>query len=238
MAESSQTHEMPLLTEEERHALEAYGRARRRPAGTTLFTEGEEADSALLIRNGHVKIVAGQPPRIVAIRSPGEFVGEMAVLQEAPRSATAIAFDDLEALELAASEWLRFLYDHPRAMHALLRETVQRFEQATRKITESDLAVEQRLAKAFMELIEAGVSEQTADGVVLELSQLDLASWIGASVDSVKKAIGRFKKAGLVSTGRKVTTLLNPAVIRDIANGTVTASAWSEQRARDAGSPV
>jgi CRP-like cAMP-binding protein len=238
MVESPQDPGFSPLTEEELSALEAYGRPRRRPAGTTLFAEGEEADSVLMIREGHVKIVSGEPPRIVGIRGPGEFIGEMAVLQEVPRTATAVAFDDLEALELSATQWVRFLYDHPRAMHALLGETFRRIEQATRKITESDLSVEQRLAKAFMELIEAGVSEHIRGEIVLRLNQLDLASLIGASTDSVKKTIKTFKTAGLVSTGRQVTTLLEPDAIRGIANGDITATAWSEQGAVDAGSPI
>ena len=57
----------------------------------------------------------------------------------------------------------------------------ERTEQATRKIVESELAVEQQLAKALIELTDSGIGEHTSEGaVVLRLSQQDLAAMIGA----------------------------------------------------------
>ena len=223
----------PILTSEELAALEELGDVMIRPAGQMFFGEGEETDYALLIRKGHVKVIAGQPSRTIAIRSPGEFVGEMSAIRKAPRSATVIAFDDVEALRLPSAKWLRFLYDHPRAMHAQLIASEERIEQATRKIIDSDLAVEQRLAKAFVVLLEADLGQETPEGILVRLSQLDLAALIGASkLDSVKKVVRSLKDAELILTGRGTTTLLDPRVIRDIANGDMTAAAWAERKRR------
>jgi CRP/FNR family transcriptional regulator, cyclic AMP receptor protein len=66
----------PRQTDEEMAALEKIGYMIHRPAGNALMMEGEYGDFALLIKKGHVKVTVGQPPRIVAIRGPGDIVRE------------------------------------------------------------------------------------------------------------------------------------------------------------------
>lgn len=215
----------PLLKSEELAALEPLGHTIRRPAGDTLFAEGEDTDFALLIRKGHVKIMAGQPPRTVAIRHTGEIVGEMSAILEKPRTASVIAFDEVEALFIPGKTWLKFLFDYPRAMRAQLVAAEERLDQATRKIIESDLAIEQRLARVLTALIDDGLGTPTDDGALLRLGQQDLAALIGASkLDSVKKVIRMFRASGIVATGRQAITIRDRAALREIANGTTTAS--------------
>lgn len=211
----------PHQTGEEMAALENIGHTIRRPAGHAFMMEGEHGDFALLIKKGHVKVTSGQPPRIVAIRGPGDIVGELAVIHNKPRSASVFALDDVEALYLPAADWLRFLYAHPRAMHAQWAITAQQTEQAFRKMTWSDLPVEQQLAKALLELADSGIGEQTSKGTVgLRLSQQDLAAMIGAKkLDSVKKVIRQLKAEGTIATGRQQVTILDLAVVRGIATG-------------------
>ena len=119
---------MPLLADEERAELEGIGHTIHRSAGDPFFLEGELGDFALLIKKGHVKAVRGRPPRIIDVRGPGAIVGEMGVIRRRPRMASIIAFDDVEALYLPGARWLRFLYEHPRAMHALLVMTDDIYE--------------------------------------------------------------------------------------------------------------
>jgi CRP-like cAMP-binding protein len=215
----------PPLTEEQLSLLEARGHAIHRSAGQPFFLEGELTDFALLLRKGHVKVMAGKPPRTIAIRRTGEFVGEMAAVLHMPRSASVIAFDDVQALYLPAAKWKSFLHENPDFMYALLVASQLRLVQATQKIVESDLAVEQRLARALVELVSDGVADQTEEGAVLRLGQLDLAAMIGASkLDSVKKIVRTFKEKGIVTTGRQVMIVRDLAVLRDIANGDATAS--------------
>lgn len=217
---------IPLLTDEELAELEGIGHIIHRSAGHPFFLEGEQGDFALLIRKGHVKAMRGIPPRIIDVRGPGEIVGEMAVIRAKPRMAGIIAFDDVEALYLPGARWLRFLYDHPRAMHALLAMTDDMADRATKKNVESELAIEQQLAKRVIELTDFGLSEPAGEGaVILRLSQQDLAALIGAKkLDSVKKVIGRLKAAGILDTGRQAITILQLAALREIADGDLTVS--------------
>jgi len=226
MEDSLYEQSYPLLTDEELVGLEEIGHAIRRSAGNAFMLEGEYGDFAMLIKKGHVKVVAGKPPRIVAIRGPGDMIGEMAAIRRKPRSASVFAMNEVEALYLPAARWLRFLYDHPRAMHAQWAAEAERTEQATRKIVESELAVGQQLAKALTELTDAGIGERTSSETVeLQLSQQDLAAMIGAKkLDSVKKVIRLLKAAGTIATGRQQITILDLAALRDIANGDLAVS--------------
>jgi len=217
---------LPLLTDEELAELEEIGHTIHRSGGHPFFLEGDQGDFALLIKKGHVKAMRGRPPRIIDIRGPGEIVGEMAVIRRKPRMASIIAFDDVEALYLPGARWLRFLYDHPRAMHALLAMTDDMADRATMKNVESELAIEQQLAKRVIELTDCGLGEPADDGaVVLRLSQHDLATLIGTKkLDSVKKVIRLLKAAGIVDTGRQVITILKLAALREVADGNLTVS--------------
>src|SRR5262245_39645231 len=178
------------------------GSTLRRPEGHTFMREGEKGDFVLLIRKGHVKVVTGNPSRIVAILGPNEIIGEMGVVRHKQRSASVIAWDDVEVLHLSDAEWLRFLYAYPRAMHAQLVAADDRVEQATRKLTESDLATERRLAKALVELVDRGLAKRIDDTLNLRLSQKDLASLTGSSIEAVKKIVKIFKENGIIDTGR------------------------------------
>lgn len=217
---------LPLIADDELPELEGIGHAIHRSAGHPFFLEGEEGDFALLIKKGHVKAVRGRPPRIIDVRGPGAIVGEMAVIRRKPRMASIIAFDDVEALYLPGARWLQFLYGHPRAMHALLAMTDDMADRATKKNIESDLAIEQQLAKRVIELTDFGLGEHDDDGaVILRLSQQDLAALIGAKkLDSVKKVIRQLKAAAIVDTGRQVIKLLELDALHDIADGNLTVS--------------
>ena len=140
---------------------------------------------------------------MVAIRGPGEIVGEMAVSRGKPRSASVIAFDATDALWLPAAKWVDFLYENRRAMHAQWAAEAERTAQATGKIVESELAVERQLAKALVDLTDRGRGRKTDEGTVaLELSQYDLASLIGRrSSTRLRKSFGCSRLRALSALG-------------------------------------
>lgn len=211
----------PLVTDEELPELERIGYSIQRSAGDPFFLEGERGDFALLIRKGHVKATRGKPSRIIDVRGPGAIVGEMAVISKNPRMASVIAWNDVEALYLPGHAWLHFLMDHPRAMLALMSMMAAMVERQAEKNIESELAIEQQLAKRLIELVDSGLGEPDDKGVVLrKVSQQDLASLIGAKkLDSVKKVIQRLKAASIVGTGRQLITIFDVARLREVADG-------------------
>jgi CRP/FNR family cyclic AMP-dependent transcriptional regulator len=221
----------PLFTEGELASLvklieERTGRpvqSIRRGHGHTFFLEGEPGDFALLIQKGHVKVLMGTPSRIVAVRDPGEVVGEMAALSgEGLRSASIVAWNEVEVLALPGEMLWEFLGDHPRAMRALFSVTAERTAQASRKIVESELAVKQQLAKEIIELVDKGIGHKADDGTVIlnSVTQEDLASLVGTKkIDSVKKVIRQLKDAEIIVTGRQMITIIDLPALRSVSTG-------------------
>lgn len=216
----------PLLLDEEIRHLDTVGSMLLpRSPGHYFFKEGEESGSGdvLLIKQGHVKVVAGKPARIAAFRKPGETIGEMAFLRGKRRSASIIAYDEVIALRIPGQKWLNFLYEFPRAMHAQLVAADERLDQATTKFVGSDWAVERKLAQVLLELLDLDLGEQVGGRHVLRLNQRDLASLTAASYDAIKKIIPRFKDANILDTGRQTVEILDRETLVEITAGGKTA---------------
>jgi CRP-like cAMP-binding protein len=225
MSPSRRDVSTPRPTEEELRWLESHGQVMRRSAGHVFMAEGETTDFVLLIRKGHVKVTAGTPKRIVALRGPDQFVGEMAPLSLKPRSASVEAVDEIEVLRISASMWLEFLDRFPRAAKAQLVALNERLEEATRKISATELVAEQRMAKALVEVVDSGLGAERGEQIVLTLAQQDVAELAGISLESVKKLVRTFREAGVLDTSRRRITIVDRKRLRDIAAGEKTATA-------------
>jgi hypothetical protein len=101
-------------------------------AGQMVFSEGDASDSAYLIRSGRVEVLKDSPagPIRLAVLGEGEIVGEMGVIDERPRSASARALEPVEALAFNHQEFLDTLLHRPRDALALLRSLFERLRSA------------------------------------------------------------------------------------------------------------
>ncbi|MHB8621477.1 MAG: Crp/Fnr family transcriptional regulator [Chloroflexota bacterium] len=110
--------------------LACKGRRRRFPAGAALMSQGDSSETLHLIRSGWVRVERGHPqmtaPVLLAELGPGEVVGEMGVLDGAPRSATVVAIDSVETLELDIQALSETTLRHPEITLALLRTISER----------------------------------------------------------------------------------------------------------------
>jgi CRP-like cAMP-binding protein len=210
-------------TDDELLDLETIGKVIRFPPGSILVGEGEGTDFLLLIRKGHVKVVSGE--WIIAVRGPGDLIGEGAAIRGVPRMASVFAIDEVEALYLPAQAWLRFQIEHPRAALAGRYSDVDRNAQATRRIREGELGAAQRVARALNDLYAHNLGTRDDDGVALPIGQRDLAAYTGLSLAAVVKAIKVFKAANLISTGRMMIQVRDAERLRKIANGDDIAAA-------------
>ena len=205
-----------LLSDEDRADLERLGRPRRFAAGAVLFREGARSDHVVLLRSGRAKVVgAGSPGRevLLAVRGPGELVGELAAVdgEGARRSASLVAMTDLECQVLQGSEFRAYLEAHPRAVLAMLRTITARLHEAGRRRLEfGSLDVSQRVAQVLVELLDD-------HGPALGLSQEELAGLVGASRESVVRALRELRTAGLVATGRRSVSILDERRLRELA---------------------
>jgi len=191
-----------LLGPTEWHTLEQQGRARSYSRGQVLFFEGDPGGSVTALRSGRAKVsVQTLPGRelLLAVKGPGELLGEMSALDGRPRSATATAMEAIEALVVSASVFHEFLTDHPRIAMRLLRTLASALRET------DELRRLMHLARRHGE--HNGGSSQ----VDISLTHDELASWVGVSRESTSRALSELRVAGYITTGRRSITVVDLA---------------------------
>lgn len=136
-----------LLTAE-LQALERAAQERAFPAGQVIFAEGDAGDGLYVVKEGRVQIsalVRAEERRALSELGPGDFFGEMAVLDQEPRSATATASEPTAVYFIPREELLRALEQSPKLLLALVREFSRRVRDFNRRHLEEVLQAE-RLA--------------------------------------------------------------------------------------------
>lgn len=202
---------LDALDERARAGLRDRAVARSWPAGATLFHEGDEADHVLVLTSGLVKAVAvsedGQTTAL-ALRGPGEVLGELAAVDGGTRSASVVAIEAVETLSIPVTVFREFLRDQPGAAVALLTGVADRLRDASRRQAEfGTLDATERVARMLAELGDA-YGEPVADGLRIQLvSQDELASLCGASREAVGRALRTLRSGDVVRTGRRTITI-------------------------------
>ena len=216
---------VPLLArlpEADLRALASQGQVRRHPAGKTIFREGGPGDSLHIVIEGAVRIAVLSPAGeevTIALLGPGEFVGHLALLDDRPRSASAIASQPTKTLVVTRDAFARWLSERPQAALALL-ETLSLMVRSTDEAL-ADLAfldLRHRLAKRLLDLAaahpEAETEGQHSSEVRLRITQAELASMLSVSRESVNKQLNQFAREGWIVLGRGSVTLTDPAALR------------------------
>jgi CRP-like cAMP-binding protein len=204
------------LTPVERAELAARGRVRDFDRGETLFVEGEDPGWVAVLLRGRVKACSYREfggETILAVRGPGALLGEVAAIDGLPRSATVIALEPVGALAVTADEFMAFLQVHGRVSVLIMRMLCQRWRDADRKRVEFGMFdATGRVAQRLVELAERfGVPYDRRTGaaggdsvqITLNLSQEELAGWVGASREAVSKALRTLRRHGWIETGRR-----------------------------------
>jgi CRP-like cAMP-binding protein len=202
-----------LLDERDRRELEAIGTPRRAARGQAVLAAGQVADRVILLRAGHVKVVGSGPDGqevVLTFRGPGALLGEQAVVDGAPRAATAVAVEALDMLVVPASAFRRFLDERPHITLALVALLSRRLRDSDRRLVQ--FATSDTLGRVAARLVqlcdEHGRAD--ADGTVrieLPLTQEDLAGWTGASLESTAKALRQMRRLNWVTTARRSITV-------------------------------
>lgn len=203
-----------------REALELLGRHCRYDAGTTLLLEGDVGSRVVVIRSGYVKVVAtseGGHTIMLAVRGPGDVLGDLSAIDGEPRSASAITLEPMEAQVMTADEFRGFLTAVPGAAFALLRVVVERIRDSDqRRVEYGALDTLGRVALRLVEL--ADTAGEPVDGAIrigMSLTQDDLAGWVAASREAVARALASLRRRNLIATGRREITILDLEGLRD-----------------------
>jgi CRP/FNR family cyclic AMP-dependent transcriptional regulator len=164
--------------------------------GDVIFCEYEPGDNFYLIQSGRVQIVKifGEIEKTIAVLQPGEVFGEMAILEEAPRSATAIAMDPVTALEFNQENFEIMMQGNPQVALTLLKLFAMRIHDQKRKfqiLTLDD--VEAKVADVFLMLAEHDPIDTTeVEKRDFKTTVDDVAHWAGISPEKCRQVINHF----------------------------------------------
>jgi CRP/FNR family transcriptional regulator len=179
-------------------------RVRRFRRGETIFHQGDPGDSLFIVESGSVKIVLpspeGEEGAIIATLGRGDFFGELALLDGAAHSATAVALEPTQALVLGRATFERLVDESPSLRHALFAGLVAELRRLTGHVEELHfLDLPGRLASRLVRI--ARDVDPAAAGeirLVWPYTQSDLAAMIGGTRQTVNRLLNDLAERGLI----------------------------------------
>ncbi|MBV7412498.1 Crp/Fnr family transcriptional regulator [Dermabacteraceae bacterium P13115] len=165
--------------------------------GAVLFREGDPGDRLYIIASGKVKVghASGDGrENLLAVLGPGETLGELSLFDPAPRNATATAVAESTVYGLSQQDLYRVLAQRPEVARHLLASLARRLRKTNESLADLVFAdVPGRVAKNLLDLAQR-FGRPTEDGVMVShgLTQEELAQLVGASRETVNKALADF----------------------------------------------
>jgi len=191
--------------------------------GLTVCREGEVASVVLVLLSGHVRIVHGTPDGrevVVGVRGAGDIIGELAAIDELPRSATVEALDDIEVLEIPGDRFVSLCRTRSRISWAVLLVLSSRLRSVARQwLDVGGGAAARRVAAQLMQLaIQHGVPLGDDIRIAVPATQAELAMTAAMSRESWARATRDLRRQGVISTGRRQVTIHRMAELRRLAS--------------------
>jgi CRP/FNR family cyclic AMP-dependent transcriptional regulator len=169
------------------------------PRSTTVMASGDPTDSLYIVLSGRLKVMMSDAEGkevILSILGPGEFFGEMGLIDDAPRSASVVSIEACELLSIAKRDFKKCLAENFEMAQAVMRGLVKRLRDADRKIGSLALLdVYGRVARLLLDMSE------TVDGekiVTKRLPKQDIAKMIGASREMVSRVMKDLQMGGYI----------------------------------------
>ena len=187
------------LSEEKLAAVAQLACLRRVPRHGVVLSAGDRIDSLYLILSGGLKVVMGDHEGrevILSMLGPGDFFGEMGVIDDHPRSATVQATEESSLVVIAQAEFQRFMTEYPEVSLYVMRNLVKRLRVADRKIESlSLLDVYGRVARVLLDLAEDREGRKV---VARRITRQDISQMVGASREMVSRVMRDLQLRGLI----------------------------------------
>lgn len=187
--------------------------------GETLFREGDEGDRVYVVTDGKIKLGrTAQDGRenLLALLGPGQMFGELSLFDPGPRSSTATAVTDTTLLGLGHTDLIPLLAGRPEVARGLLLQLASRLRRSNDTLADLVFSdVPGRVAKQLLDLSSRfGVPSDEGVRVVHDLTQEELAQLVGASRETVNKALADFVGRGWIRLEQRSVMLLDVERIR------------------------
>ena len=182
--------------------------------GHTLFKEGDAGDRLFVVVEGKLKLGTSSGDgreNLLSILGPGDMFGELSLFDPGPRTATATAVTDSIVLALANDQVIGWVTANPQVSLQLLKRLARRLRRTNEVLADLVFAdVPGRVAKAIMDLGERfGTKKEDGLHVNHELTQEELAQLVGASRETVNKALADFAGRGWVRLEPRAVVVLD-----------------------------
>lgn len=210
------------LSEGDVEQLARVARVRRYARGEVVFHEGDPADHFYSIVDGRAKVYKVTPAGkeiILEIFEENDPLGAVAVYEERPFPASAMALEETVCIEIPSRVLLALLEEHPSLVRGLLVGLTKRLVELTTRISElTGGRVEPRLARLFCKMVEER-GRETDEGVFipLPLSRQELADLTGTTIETCIRIMSRWGKERLVRTEEEGFTVLEMDALTALA---------------------
>ena len=182
--------------------------------GEAVFTEGEQGDTLFIVLTGKVKIgrrAADGRENMLSVMGPSDMFGELSLFDPGPRTATATVITEARLASLAHTSLRPWIKDRPEISEQLLRVLARRLRRTNDALADLIFTdVPGRVAKALLELAQRfGTPEGDGVRVHHDLTQEELAQLVGASRETVNKALADFAARGWMRVDSRAVTILD-----------------------------
>jgi len=186
--------------------------------GDYIFREGEEPTYLYTVLNGRVKIIKLTPSgheAILEVFGPGDPLGAVAVYENQPYPASAVAMEDATCLRIERGAFFSLLERHPSLVRSVLSGLNLRLVELTKRITElTGGRVENRIARLFVRLSrEFGRTEERGTRIPMSLTRQELADMTGTTVETCIRVMSRWTKEGILETEEAGFIVLQPEAL-------------------------
>ena len=192
-------------------------RERTYPKNSVILFEDDPGDALYVVAQGQVKVVLiGEDGRevILSVLGPSEFFGEMALIDDEPRSAHVIAMEDSSLIVLRREDFQGILKQSPGIAVALLKELSRRLRRVDEKVGSLVLLdVNGRVAQLLLELAD----EEGGERITRRLTHHTIAQMIGSSRETVSRTMRELVDRGLIDVSRKDITIKDRAALETAA---------------------
>ena len=195
-------------------ALRASMAEMRVQRGGIIFAEGEAGERMYVVLDGTVKLGQTSPDgreSLLAVLGPGEVFGELSLFDPGPRTATATAVTDTVVVGLGHADLRPWLTGRPEVAESLLQALAQRLRSTNEALADLVFSdVPGRVAKQLLDLADK-FGQPGPDGVLVhhDLTQEELAQLVGASRETVNKALADFTQRGWVEVDQRQVLLID-----------------------------
>ena len=193
---------VPLFTsfpEDQLRMLTTMVTRRSAARSTTIMAGGDATDSLYIVLSGRLKVMMSDSDGkevILSILGPGEFFGEMGLIDDEPRSASVVTIEPCELLSISKRDFKKCLSDNAEMSMAVMRGLVRRLREADRKIGSLALLdVYGRVARLLLDMAENVNGEKV---VTKRLPKQDIAKMIGASREMVSRVMKDLQTGGYI----------------------------------------